>query len=111
MSELADVHQAIVHEVRIIAFRDYARELLMAYGKLGTKSGERMYHFLLGLAGETSVSVIALRRGGHTLSDLYRKVTSKTLSRDLNFLKQHALIIIDGDDIQANFSLMREFVP
>lgn len=111
VSELVNVHQAIVDEVRIMAFRDYARELLMAHGKLGTKSGERMYHFLLGLAGEPTVSVTALRRGGHILSDLYRKVTLKTLSRDLYFLKKNGLIIIDGDEIQANFSLMQEFVP
>lgn len=111
VSELSDVHQAVVAEVKIIAFRDYARELLMHYGKLGTKPGERMYHFLLGLAGEPVVSLSALRRGRHWLSESYRKVTLKTLSRDLNFLRQNGLIIVEGDDIRANLGVMEEFVP
>lgn len=110
-SELTAVHEAVLGEVRIIAFRDYARELLMAHGKLGTKSGERMYYFLLGLAGEPEVSITSLRRGGHVLSDFYRKVTSKTLSRDLNFLKQQGLVVVEGDAVRANFAVMENFTP
>jgi len=108
VAELEAVHQEVLQEVTIIAFRDYARETLMADGMIGTKPGERMYHFLLGLAGEP-VSVKALRRGAHPLSHLYRGVTSKTLSRDLNYLRAHELVIVERDEIRANYGVMRRF--
>lgn len=36
------------------------------------------------------------------MSPLYRNVTTRTLSRDLNFLKQHELIIVEGNELRAN---------
>ena len=110
VSELEAVHEEVLQEVTVIAFRDYARETLMTEGKMGTKPGERMYHFLLGLAGEP-VSLTALRRGRHPLSQFYRGVTSKTLARDLNFLRSNGLIVIDGDEVRANLAVMKQFVP
>jgi Fic family protein len=111
VEELTGVHSVVLAEVRIIAFRDYARERFMEDGKLGTKPGERMYHFLLGLAGEPAVSLLELRGGRHWLSHIYQQVTPKTLSRDLNFLKANRLITVGGDTIRANFSVMDDFVP
>jgi Fic family protein len=110
VSELEAVHEEVLQEVTIIAFRDYAREALTTSGKMGTKPGERMYHFLLGLA-EEPISVTALKRRGHPLSQLYRGVTSKTLSRDLNFLRSNGLIVIDGGEIRANLGVMKQFMP
>lgn len=110
VEELEGVHKAVIDEVRIISFRDYARERLMEHGRLGTKTGERMYHFLLGLAGEPSVSLRALRRGSHWLSQHYQGVTGKTLSRDLNFLRVHELVVVDGDEIRANLGVMDAFL-
>ena len=103
VSELTSVHEAVIAEVRVIAFRDFAREQLR--GKIGTKPGERMYHLLLELAAEP-VSLATLRSGEHWL---YQKVTPKTLSRDLNFLKEHELIILDAGHVRANLDVMREF--
>jgi len=110
VSELDAVHEEVLQEVTVIAFRDYARETLMTEGKMGTKPGERMYHFLLALAGQP-VSLSALRRGSHPLSQFYRGVTPKTLTRDLNFLRSNGLIITDGDEIRANLDVMKRFVP
>jgi len=110
VSELEAVHEEVLQEITVIAFRDYAREALTTSGKMGTKPGERMYHFLLGLA-EEPVSLTALRRRGHPLSQLYRGVTPKTLSRDLNFLRSSGLIIIDGNEIRANLGVMKQFMP
>lgn len=110
VDELESIHQTVLDEVKIFAFRDCARETLMLQGKMGTKAGERMYHFLLGLA-EEPVSLTELRRGRHWLSDFYRNVTPKTLNRDLNFLRAQNLVVINGDEIQANLNLMEEFVP
>lgn len=108
--ELEAVHGEVLQEVTIIAFKDYARETLMTEGRMGTKPGERMYHFLLGLAAQPA-SLSALRRGRHPLSQFYRGMTSKTLTRDLNFLRSNGLIITDGDEIRANLEVMKQFVP
>lgn len=106
-----EVHQQILAAVTVIAFRDYAREILSQDGKLGTKVGERLLLFLLELPGVAPVSVNQLRRGGHPLSELYHGVTDKTVSRDLNYLQDHKLITIKDGDIAANFDVMREFMP
>lgn len=109
VAEQEAVHQEILAEVTIIAFRDFAREALTTDGKMGTKPGERMFHFLLRLAGN-SVSVAQLRKGGHPLSELYHGVTPKTITRDLNYLRSRSLIRIDKGIIQANVEVMRNFM-
>lgn len=108
VAEQEGVHEAILAEVTTIAFRDFAREALSHDGKLGTKPGERMFHFLLGLPDEP-VSVTQLRRGGHPLSVLYQGVTGRTISRDLNYLESHNLIKIENGMISANLDVMEHF--
>ncbi len=108
--ELEAVHNEVLSDVKLIAFRDYAREQLVVHGKLGTRVGERMLRFLLALS-EQSVSLKALRNGDHRLARFYRKLTNKTLSRDLNFLKVHELVIIDGDELRANLDVMTRYTP
>lgn len=108
--ELEAVHSEVLQEVKLIAFRDFARETLSLRGKLGTKAGERMFHFLLGL-GPDPLEIKALRNGRHELSRYYRKVTNKTLSRDINFLKSQRLILVQGDSLRANLAIMTQFVP
>jgi len=110
VAELEAVRNEVLSEVKLIAFRDYAREELAIHGKLATTAGERMFHFLLGL-GRDPVSLKALRGGKHTLSSFYRNVTTRTLSRDLNFLKQHELIIVEGDELRANLDIMTRYTP
>ncbi len=109
VSEQEAVHQEILTQVTIIAFRDFAREQLTHDGKLGTKPGERMFHFLLGLPNEP-VLVSQLRKGGHPLSQLYRGVTAKTISRDLNYLQRRELIRIEDGQVRANIDKMRDFM-
>ena len=108
VQELKAVHAEVLEEVRIIAFRDYARETLANSGKLGTPSGERQLNFLIGL-GDSSVSLREIRSGGHPLSRLYRGVTTRTLARDINYLKQQVLVIAEGDKVRANLELMTRF--
>ena len=111
VSELEEVHREVLSNVKLIAFRDYAREELTMYDKLGTKVGERMFVFSSILSGEESVSLKSIRSGEHRLARLYRKLTPKTLSRDINFLKEHELIIVDGDELRANVDLMTRYTP
>ena len=108
VQELEAVHAEVLAEVRILAFRDHARLTLAEVGRLGTPAGERQLHFLTELAGGP-VSLRLLRSGGHHLSRLYRRVTSRTLSRDINSLKDLDLIVIEGDEIRANLELMTRF--
>lgn len=110
VSEQEEVHQEILSEVTAMAFRDFAREILTDDGKLGTKPGERMFHFLLGLPA-ASVSVGQLRKGGHPLSALYHGVSPKTIDRDLNYLRRRDLIRIEDGQIKANIEVMKEFLP
>ena len=108
VQELEAVHAEVLGEVRIIAFRDYARETLASAGKLGTPAGVRQLQLLIGL-GNSTVSLRELRSGGHPMSSLYRNVTARTLSRDINALKQQELIIAAGDEVRANLDLMTQF--
>ncbi len=108
VQELETVHGEVLEEVRTIAFRDYARESLASAGKLGTPAGERQLNFLIELSANP-VSLKDLRSGGHPLSRLYRNVTARTLSRDLNILRQQGLIVVSGDEVRANRELMTRF--
>jgi len=109
LAEQEQVHREVLAEVAIIAFRDFARETLALDGKLGTKPGERMFHFLLELSGQ-SVSIEELRRGGHPSSKRYHGVTAKTLSRDLNYLKKKQLITIEDGRVRPNVKIMTRFM-
>ncbi|MFQ5658571.1 MAG: Fic family protein [Candidatus Methylomirabilales bacterium] len=112
VEELESVHSEVLRQVRIIAFRDYARETLLEAKKLRTKTGERMLQLLLGLVSERGpVSLTALRHGQHRLAGLYARVTPKTLSRDLNFLREGELICVQDDAIWANLDLMERYIP
>ena len=95
VQELEAVHAEVLAEVRILAFRDHARLTLAEAGRLGTPAGERLLQFLTELAGGP-VSMRILRSGGHPLSRLYRRVTPRTLSRDINSLRQLDLIVVEG---------------
>lgn len=108
VQELEAVHAEVLEEVRIIAFRDYARQFLASAGKLGTPSGERQLRFLTGLSGQT-VNIRDVRSGLHPLSSLYRNVTTRTLMRDINYLKECGLIVIEGNRVSAALELMTQF--
>ncbi|HEV7679557.1 MAG TPA: Fic family protein [Candidatus Dormibacteraeota bacterium] len=108
LEELEDVRREIVDEMSVIAFRDYAREQLTRYGRIGTKGGERQLLFVLEM-GRDPVPLKLLREGGHPLAVLYKDVTSKTLSRDLTFLERCELVVRDDSSVQANLAVMDAF--
>ena len=106
--ELEQVRLEVVAQVRLIAFRDFAREQLAATGSLGRPSGNRRLEFLLELAGQ-DIPVKDLRSGVHPLARLYRKVGAKTLARDLNALREMELITISEGLVGANLVIMDQF--
>ena len=108
VQELQAVHNEVLAEVRVLAFRDYARSTLADAGKLGNPAGQRQLQLLTELAGRP-VSVKALRSGSDPLARLYRGVTQKTLARDLNYLKEKNLVNQAGDELRARVDLMTQF--
>jgi len=108
VEELEAVHNEVLLEVQEIAFRDFAREQLQE--RLATKSGQRMINFISGLRNR-SVPLKDIRRGKDILAVLYRNLTAKTLSRDLDYLKERKLIIVENGEVRANIGIMSQFVP
>jgi len=111
VGELEQVHSEVLTNVKMIAFRDYAREQLTLEGILGSSAGQRMSNLLTYLSHGEIVPLKAIRSGKHSLSGLYRKLTTKTLSRDINFLKQRELVIVEGDELRANLDVMTRYTP
>lgn len=105
VEELTAVQGEILAALRRISFRDFARETLSGAGKSGTPGGERQLALLIELS-QGPVSMRGLRSGKHALSSLYRAVTSKTLMRDIDFLKRHDLVFTTGDLLEANLGAM-----
>jgi Fic family protein len=105
-SELEEVHDEVLLEVREIAFRDYVRDVFN--DQITSKPGNRMFDFMI-LLGFDPVSIKSIRDGKHTLGQLYRGLTSKTLSRDLEELSKKQLIVIKDGQIKANLDIMGEF--
>ena len=108
LEELRDVHNEVLESMKLISFRDLARETLSMSGKLGTRVGERQLLFLLELTGEP-VPMRDIRNGGHPLSRFYRGVTTKTLMRDIHSLQEQGLINVQGDRLRANLEVMTQF--
>ncbi len=107
VDELQGVHAQVINEVKLISFRDYARERFLHEGLLGTKAGERLFHFLLALGREpTSISDLRTKTGA---AALYRRVTLRTFQRDLAFLKDQELVKMDNKTIAPNLELMEQF--
>jgi Fic family protein len=111
VGELQQVHSEVLTNVKMIAFRDYAREQLALTNKLGSSVGERMANLLVFLSNGEAVSLKDIRSGKHILSRLYRELTTKTLSRDINFLKGQNLVIVEGDELRANLDIMTHYTP
>ncbi len=103
VSELEQVHQDVVSEMRIISFRDFARETFLSHGLLGSKAGSRGFQFLMGLGHDPvpMSDVYAL--------PLYEGLTRRTVQRDIKFLRQHELVVIDDNTIRLNVDIMSQF--
>ena len=103
VAELQGVHDEVLHEVKVISFRDFAREQFLTHDLLGTKAGARGFHFLISLSPEPiSMSEVY----GHTL---YRDMNRRTVQRDIKFLRTHDLVIVDNGTLIPNLDVMDQF--
>ena len=105
VEELELVEREVIAEMRVIAFRDHARELLDVDNKLRKRAGARLLELLNGLS-RAPVNLKDLRDGVHALSRHYRGVTTKTLTRDIHYLVQAGLVVVDDGMVRANLSVV-----
>jgi len=110
VEELEAVHSEVLHEMKIISFRDFARETLTISGKLHTKSGARIFRLLSEMSREP-VSIKDIKSNKHPLAHIYKGMSYKTLDRDIGYLKSLKLIKVDGDKMIANVDIMDTFTP
>jgi Fic family protein len=110
VKELEDVHEQVLNEVKLISYRDYARETFQRTNNLGlrTKGGERLFHFLIAL-GRQPVLMSQLTDKKSRAGTIYGKVSLRTIQRDIAFLREHDLIKIEDGAIVPNLDVMDQF--
>ena len=103
VEELQNVYTDVINEVRVISFRDYARETFISHGLFGTRAGERGFHFLMEMSPEpiSMPEVYAL--------PLYGGVTRRTVQRDIKFLRAHDLVVLQNGELTLNLEVMSQF--
>lgn len=110
VQELTAVHAEVIAEVRLISFRDFARERLSAdSGRLGVR-GERLFSFIASI-GEESVSLADIRAGRHPAASFYADMSSRTLTRDAQFLQRLGLAKVEDGALRANLEIMDAYTP
>ncbi len=115
VEELQTICQEVLSQVRLIAYRDYARGLLARAKNLRAGNRGRLQRFLLGLldlqttGNQPGIPLAQLRSGEGLLAALYEEKSPSTLTRDLKFLTTHRLVVVDQGVVKANLGLMSEF--
>ena len=102
--ELEDVHIEALGFLRELTFRDYARESLQEDGALSPKVGARRLE-LVRWAAEAPIPVADLRARRHPAAALYKGATNKTLTRDINYLREQRLVLVEDGAVRANLEL------
>jgi Fic family protein len=103
VEELQAVHTQVVGEVRLISFRDYARDLFQHTGRLGTKAGARVFHLLIAM-GRDPMPLTEI-----AASPLYRRMSTRTWQRDIALLKELELVRIEDGAVIPNVEVMEKF--
>lgn len=106
--ELASVRSLAMQQLKEITFADYGREQLQSSGGLQSKTGERRLRLLL-FAVTEPIALSDLRSRRHPAAQLYTG-TERTLTRDLNYLREHRLVLIRDNVIHANLDIMNQFI-
>ncbi len=103
-SELESATTDVLRSLTSIAYRDFAQKELIRTGKSSAKAGARLYELIAGL--EEPVSLRSIRNGSHPLARLYWRLTPKTLTRDVDFLRDLGLVVVTDNQLRANLELM-----
>lgn len=106
--ELDYVHKEVSDETRLIAFLDYASELIAGGGGLGRPTARRHLEFLRILKAD-QVAAADIRAGRHVLTSLYRSVGDRTLYRDINALQNLGLVTYQDGIVRANIGVIDQY--
>ena len=106
--ELEWVHRKVIDETRLIAFHDYAREMIARGGGLGRPTGLRRLNLILQI-GRSETQMTAIQQGRSVIAGLYRGVSNKTLSRDINALSDLGLVVYESGVIRANIEVIDQY--
>ena len=87
-----------------MAFREHARETLQKPGAPRAAVHERRLNLALEAAAGP-IPVAELLDGTHRAARFYRGRSSRTISRDLDYLAAAGLIVIEGDVIRADLGV------
>lgn len=111
VDEIRTIQAQMVEMMKRIAFRDYARERLEREPGLGPRRRERLLNLLQALS-QLKIPLYAPREP-ETIDALvfgqYRKLSRKTLRRDIDLLAKHEFLVLAGGKIDANIDLMDKF--
>ena len=107
VEELRSVHREIFAEVRLTAFRDYARQTLSEGDSLGER-GERVFNFIVAL-GAQRVAMADLRNQRHPVARFYRNLSNRTMTRDIRFLEDLGLVKVEDNHLRANLEVMDRY--
>ena len=111
VDEIRTVQAQMVEMMKRIAFRDYARETLEREPRLGPRRRERLLHLLQALS-QLKIPLYA-RQEPETIDarvfGQYRKLSRKTLQRDIGLLDKHGLLTLEDGKIDANIDVMDKF--
>ena len=110
VEELEHVHAEVIASSTQVAFRDFAREVLDEGGELGAKAGGRMFRLLIQLGADT-VRLQDIRLGRHPIALLYRSVSARTLTRDVDRLEKLGLVRFEDGALRARFEIMAAYRP
>jgi Fic family protein len=106
LEELEHVQREAMAGLNQIAFREHARETLRGPGAPRAAVHERRLNLALEAAAGP-IPVGELLDGTHRAARFYRGRSSRTISRDLDYLAKAGLLVIDGDVIKANLDVAR----
>ena len=106
--ELEQVRGETLGFLRGLAFTDYARQTFLEDVGLSSKVGERRLELVRWTIGGP-ISLTRLRAREHPAASLYASTTNKTLTRDINYLREYNLVHVEDGNLLANIGLMNQF--
>ena len=106
--ELEQVRGETLGFLRGLAFTDYARQTLLEDVGLRSRVGERRLE-LVRWTIRGPIPLTRLRAREHPAALLYASTTNKTLTRDINYLREQNLVRVEDGNLHANIGLMNQF--
>lgn len=109
---MAAVRDEFTAMVRIMAFRDYARERLVEVSGLGDLRRTRMLELIRRLTEQSLRGVPDRQLATDAVIDLvYRRLGQQTIRGDLRLLEDQELLVRRDDRLVPNVDIMSTFAP